>query len=216
VLARASTTRRRLILADDHAVILDGLQQLLQGTFDIVARVDSGEALLVAVDEHRPDVVVTDISMPGLNGLVATQKIRARHPDICVFILSMHPEAEYVVSALEAGAAGYVLKHAGGADLIAAIRRGLAGQTYVPPELADEVSRLMRTSKSRGTPQLSERQIDVLRLLALGKTAKEIASSLDISRKTVEYHKYRMQAILGANSTVDLVRRAIDRGFVDS
>lgn len=194
--------------------MLDGLQSLLEADFDVVARVESGEALLKAVADHEPDIVVTDFSMPGLNGLVATQKLRARHPDIPVLLLSMHAEPEYVVSALEAGATGYVLKHAGAAELITAIRRAMDGQTYIPPELADEVLKLTRSSGD-AAPRLSERQVDLMRLLAQGKTAKEMAAALGISRKTVEYHKYRLQDLLGAPTTADLIRLAIERGLVE-
>lgn len=206
--------RQTLILADDHSLILDGLGAILESDFEILARAKSGEELLDLVEKHRPDLVVTDVSMPEPNGIVATHRIRAMYPETRVVLLSMHPEPEYVVSALEAGASGYVLKHSGVPELRKAIQRVMAGETVIPPSIAEEVRGLMRGRQDHNVSPLSERQLDILRMLADGKTAKQIAAKLGISRKTVEYHKYRLLDLLGASTTAELIRIAIVRGIV--
>lgn len=213
--AKKAVGRVRLVLADDHRLFLEGLRRLLEPEFDVVECVESGPALIEATDRQRPEIVVTDYSMPGLNGILATQKIKTAHPDIRVILLTMHDEAEYAVSALEAGASGYVLKHADPDEFRAAIRQVAAGQTYVPPAMASGVLAAIRSHGDAGRPELSERHLDILRHLAEGKTAKEIAVALGVSRKTVEYHKYRLAELLGVTTTAELIRYAVERGIVD-
>jgi DNA-binding NarL/FixJ family response regulator len=210
--------RPRVILADDHRMVAEGLKALLTPAFDLVAVVEDGKALLREVAAQRPDVVVTDISMPGLSGLDALARIREEFPAVRVVILTMHQDVAYARRALALGASAYVLKHAASEELVLAIRAALAGRTFVTPELT---SALLQASGR--DPQHSEdpvaamtpRQREVLRLFADGRTAKEIGAELGISARTVETHKYELMRTLGLKTSAELVHFAIRHGIVE-
>ena len=210
--------KSRVLIADDHKIFAEGLKRLLSEDFDIVEIVADGRQLVAAAEKLRPDVIVVDISMPMLNGIDAVQQIKKVQPAIKAVFLTMHPDVAYAVRAFKEGASGYVLKNAVPDELITAIREGLKGKTYVTPMIA---GKLMRAYESGSQTQieivsaikLSSRQREVLQLLAEGHSVKEIAFILNISAKTVEYHKYRMMEDLDAKTTADLIRFAVKQGI---
>jgi DNA-binding NarL/FixJ family response regulator len=208
--------RTRVLLADDHAVVAQGLAALLEDTFDLAGVVHDGRALLAAVETLRPDVVVSDISMPLLNGLDAVRQIRMRHPHVKVIILTMHRETQLAVDAFRAGASGYVLKVSPGEELITAIEQVALGRSYVTTLLAkDLITLLLEAGKESpaGTP-LTPRQREVLQLVAEGRTMKEVASILNISPRTAETHKYEIMRVLGVDTTAGLIQYAIQMKLV--
>ena len=210
--------RLRVLLADDHRIVAEGLRRLLEPEFDLVGIVEDGLALLEAAGKLKPDVIVADISMPELNGLDALEELRTTNPDVRVVILTMHRRLAYARKALDAGALGYVLKHSAPEELVVAVRAAAAGRTFVTSELAGE---LMQDLKSNQTPaddpteQLTLRQREILRLLIDGHSAKAIANRLDISPRTVESHKYSMMESVGVSTTAELIRFAYKSGFAD-
>lgn len=205
------------MLADDHKIVLDGLRGLLAEHFDLVGAVTNGMELVEQAQKLRPDVIVADISMPLLNGIDAIGRIREGLPEARVVLLTMHPDVTYLSRALEAGAAGYVLKHSASDELITALRAALRGEVFISPELkhASVVERLDETRRVlKQTIDLTPRQRQVLQLLAEGKSAKEIGAILEISARTVETHKYKMMDDLGVKTTPELVRHAIKLGLI--
>jgi DNA-binding NarL/FixJ family response regulator len=203
--------RTRVLLADDHAVVAQGLSALLEDTFELAGVVHDGRALLAAVDELHPDVVVTDISMPLLNGLDALRQIHVRHPHVKVIILTMHRETQLAVDALRAGASGYVLKISPGEELITAIEQVALGRSYVTTLLAKDLIALLLEARGDcpGEIPLTPRQREVLQLVAEGRTMKEVASVLNISPRTAESHKYEIMHVLGLDTTAGLIQYAI-------
>jgi len=208
-------TRARVLLADDHRIVAEGLKSLLGGEFELVGVVEDGREMVSAVKTSRPDVIVADISMPNLNGLDALALLKREDPGVKVVFLTMHTEVAFARRALELGAAGFVLKHAAAAELVTAIRAALAGKTYVTPSLAGEVFRAVRDGAPPDpSAALTPRQREILQLLAEGLSAKEIAGRLGISARTVEFHKYRMMEALGLTNSAELVHFAIKHGIV--
>ena len=202
----------RILIADDHRIVAEGLRSLLEPEFELVGIVEDGRALITATEKLQPDVIIADISMPLLNGIEAVRQIKKTNRNVKVIFLTMHPDVTYAVSALEAGALGYVLKHSAPSELSAAVRNALKGKTYITPLLEGEIM----LSPSRGVQErreesshLTKRQREVLQLLAEGHLAKEIASILNISTRTVEYHKYQMMKDVGIKTVADLIRYAV-------
>jgi len=208
--------RPRILLADDHRIVAEGLRGLLEPEFELVGIVEDGRALLAAAEKLRPDVIVADISMPLLNGIDSVRQIKKTHEDIKVVFLTMHPDVTYAASAFEAGASGYVLKHSAPAELITAIRSALSGKTYVTPLLAGELMQFYKEKPDNRdeNTRLTPRQREVLQLLAEGRSAKEIATILNISPRTVEFHKYQIMDGLGLKTFADLLQYAIRHGIV--
>lgn len=207
----------RVLIADDHAIVLQGLQGLLRETFEVVDTAGDGMELLQKARKLQPDVIVTDVSMPLLNGIEAIRKARDDGISAKVVFLTMHPDAVYATRALAAGASGYVLKHAATEELVSAIRAALRGERYLSAQLASPSMQefLDGTSGTPGKPiELTERQQDVLKLLAEGKSAKEVGAILNISARTVETHKYKMMDALGVKTTAQLIQHAIKHGLV--
>ncbi len=205
----------RILIADDHQIVAEGLRSLLEPEFELVGIVADGREMLTAARDLRPDVVVLDISMPTLNGIEAAAQLREAGSAARVIFLTMHTEATYAVRALDAGAAGYILKHAATTELVAAIREAVQGRTYVTPLVAAGVLKEYRDRDGRTTAfeQLTSRQREVLQLVAEGRSAKEIARLLHISSRTAEFHKARLMEALGATSTAELVRHALQHGL---
>jgi DNA-binding NarL/FixJ family response regulator len=203
----------RLLLADDHEVFLEGLRKIVEPYFDVVGAVTDGQQLVEWADRLRPDVVVSDMAMPVLNGIDATRRIRKSHPEIKVVLLTMHLDATYAKAAFEAGASAYVTKHTAGAVVTGAIRESLAGRQYVSP-LVDKlaVQGLFRSARRSGA-DLSPRQRQALQLIAEGRHSKEIAALMGITARTVEFHKQTLLNKLGARNTSDLVRYAVKHGL---
>ena len=208
----------RILLADDHVVVLEGLRRILdRPEFEIVGAVKDGRALIDAAADLRPDVVIADVSMPSLNGVEAVRQIRKQGVKSKIIFLTMHPEAIYAVEAMNAGASGYVLKNEAGDELITAIREVLHGRTYVTPSLAEPVTHALqaRRKNAQGTAdRLTARQREVLQLLAEGRTPKEIAAVLNVSYRTVEFHKYRIMETLGLRTIPELAVYAVKTGLV--
>jgi DNA-binding NarL/FixJ family response regulator len=207
----------RVILADDHRIVVEGLRGLLQPEFDLVGTAENGLELIEAAERLRPEVIVTDISMPFLNGIDAVRKLRQAGSDAKVVFLTMHPDVVFATRALDAGASGYVLKHSAPDELITAIHEALRGGTFISSALRNPaLEELLDPSKrhAKATLDLTARQREVLQLLAEGKSAKEIAAILDISPRTVETHKYKIMDDLGAKTTAELVQHAIKHGLI--
>jgi DNA-binding NarL/FixJ family response regulator len=210
--------RSRVLLADDHRLVAEGLKSLLAPDFDLVGVVEDGRALVEAVRTLRPDVVVADIAMPRLNGIEALVQLRQSGEKVPVVFLTMHREVAYARRALDAGASGFVLKHSAPTELVTAIRAALEGKTYLTPQLAGEVLDAMKDGPQRAADpiaSLTPRQRQVLQLLAEGRSAKEIASSLAISARTVEFHKYQIMETLGLRTNAELTHFAIKHGLVE-
>ncbi len=208
--------RPRILLADDHRIVAEGLRSLLEPEFDLVGIVEDGRALLAATEKLLPDVIVADISMPLLNGIEAVRQIKKTNENIKVVFLTMHPDVTYAASAFEAGASGYVLKHSAPSELTTAIQSALQGRTYVTPLLAGELMQFYKERPEQSNAELGKltpRQREVLQLLAEGHSAKEIASIINISARTVEFHKYRIMDALGITNGAELVKYAIRHGI---
>lgn len=210
--------RPRVLLADDHRIVAEGLKSLLVADFDLAGVVEDGRALVAAARTLRPDVIVADISMPALNGIEALATLRKDGLDIPVVFLTMHRDVAYARHALETGAAGYVLKHSAATELLQALKAALDGGTFVSPALAGKVFEAMKDGPASAVDsiaRLTPRQREILQLLAEGLSAKEIAAKVDISPRTVEFHKYQMMEALGAKSSAELIRFAIRHGVAE-
>jgi DNA-binding NarL/FixJ family response regulator len=201
-----------VLLADDHAVVAEGLQALLKDSFELIGLVHDGRALVDAAEKLRPDVIVTDISMPSMNGLEAIRQIRSRRPDAKVIVLTMHRDTQLAAEAFRAGVSGYLLKVSPAEELINAIREVALGRSYVTTLLAKDLITLL--IEAGGAPRddgtaLTPRQREVLQLIAEGRTMKEVASILNISPRTAESHKYEMMQVLGVRTTAELIQYAM-------
>ena len=206
--------RHTVLLADDHAIVTDGLARILkEAHFDVVGAVRDGQQLLAAAARLRPDVIITDLSMPGLSGLDALARLRSAHVESKVIVLTMHHDADLATDAIRAGASGFLLKESAGDELVVAVRHALDGKVYITPTVTKEVMDRMSRAATAKEPQLTSRQRDVLRLIVKGERMKEIAAHLGLSIRTVEGHKYEMMEALGVTSTAELVRYAMERRF---
>ena len=208
----------RVILVDDHAILRDGLRSLLslQEDIEVVGEAGDGQQALVLADRLSPDVVVMDVAMPVMDGIEATRLLKATHPETHVLILSQHDNREYVTSLLQSGASGYVLKKAGGAEVVAAIRGVFHDGAFLSPGVAREViDRFIRRAPNEpGRPRLSDRQTQVLQLVAEGKSNQDIAELLFLSVKTVMAHRTNIMEKLDIHSRTGLVKYAIREGIV--
>jgi DNA-binding NarL/FixJ family response regulator len=209
-------TRPRILLADDHVLIAQALEHLLQAEFDVIGTVADGRALLKAAGDLKPDVVVVDIGMPLLNGLDAGEQLKALQPGVKIIFLTQNREPRFAVEAFRRKASGYLLKDSAASELTAAIREALKGRTYISPLIAkgmlDEAA--APGAAAAAVRELSSREREVLQLLAEGKSMKEVAALLDISPRTVEFHKYRIMELLGVKATAQLVQHAIRLGLI--
>jgi DNA-binding NarL/FixJ family response regulator len=206
--------RTTVLLADDHAILLDGLSRLLADRYELVGAVSDGHALVTAALEHRPDVIVADIGMPGLTGLEALRRLSAAGVESKVIFLTMHADPALAAEAFRAGASGYVVKTAAGDELITAIDEVRQGRGYLTPLITRELINALATPPvppSKVTP----RQAEVLRLLAKGMRMKEIAAALNLSIRTVETHKYEMMQALGVRSNAELIQFAVRNDLVE-
>lgn len=209
-------TRVRLVLAEDHRIVAEGLKQLLEPEFDVIAIVEDGRQLLNAVRDLNPDVIVADISMPNLNGVEALEELRKTHPDVRVVFLTMHQNPAYAKRALDAGAFGYVVKQSAVRELVRAVRSAAAGHLFISEAIAGELEKhRMDGTADDVSParRLTLRQREILRLLTDGLSAKEIARSLGISQRTVEHHKYSMMQLLDISTSAELIRFALQSGI---
>lgn len=209
--------RPKVLLADDHRMVAEGLKNLLASEFELVGIASDGRAMLEEAKRLRPDVIVADITMPEINGLDALVHLKKDSPHAKVVFLTMHEEPAYARRALEAGAHGYVLKHSAPAELIAAIRAALNDKTYVTPTLAGQIVQDIQKGiepEEESGKRLTPRQREILQLLAEGQSAKEAAGKLGISARTVEFHKYQMMDALALHNSAELIHWAIKNGIV--
>jgi DNA-binding NarL/FixJ family response regulator len=207
--------RTTVLVADDHAIVMEGLVSLLkEHDFDVVGAVGDGEKLIEAARRLKPDVIVTDLSMPGLTGLDVLVRLKAEHIESKVVVLTMHNDAERATQALKAGASAFLLKESAGEELVTAIHQALQGRVYLTAAVTRSVIERMADAGGRPAAHLTARQLEVLRLIVKGQRMKEIAATLQLSTRTVETHKYEMMQVLGLHSTAELVRYALERGLV--
>jgi DNA-binding NarL/FixJ family response regulator len=204
--------RPRVLIADDHTLVADLCKRLLETEFEVVGTVNNGRALVRAVAESKPDVILVDIAMPILNGLDASEQARQIAPLVKVIFLTMNPDVKLAAEAFRRGASGYLLKTCASSEMVIAVREVLHGNTYLSRTLRkDEIDCLRWTDSKRPQEdsQLTERQREVLQLLAEGKVMKEIAYILNMTTRTVAFHKYRIMETLGAKCNAELVRYAV-------
>jgi DNA-binding NarL/FixJ family response regulator len=209
--------RARLLLADDHTLLLEGIRLMLEPEFELVGSVEDGQALLAAAKTLKPDVILLDISMPVLNGIDAAHQLRKILPSAKLIFLTMHADADYVTEAFRAGAAGYLLKRSAASELLTAIREVLNGNHYVSPLVTrNALDMLMTSNKAEGkfSDRLTARQREVLQLVAEGRTRKETANALGISVKTVEFHKAAVMRALNLKTAADFTLYAIEHGMI--
>lgn len=205
----------RLLLADDHRIVVDGLRSILAPEFELVGIVEDGRALVEAATRLEPDIIVADISMPHLNGLEAVAQLKRLGCQAKVVFLTMHKDATYAAKALEMGASGFVLKHSASTELLAAIRAALLGKVYMTSEIAAGLQKTTSTrTASMSEPSLTPRQREVLQLFAEGHSARQVAAMLHISPRTAENHKARIMSQLNLDTTVDLVQYALRHGII--
>ena len=208
--------RRRVLLADDHTLLLEAFEKLLEPDYTVVGAVSDGRALLAAAAELKPDVIVLDIAMPLLNGLDAARQIRKTMPAIKLIFLTMNEDPNLASEAFRIGASGYLLKTSAASELPKAINEALCGRSYVTPHITQGMmeSFIRRPGDDRDAPQLTHRQREVLQLLAEGRSMKEAAKILKITPRTVAFHKYRMMDQLHLKTNADLIQFAIKEGMI--
>ncbi|MGA2600820.1 MAG: response regulator transcription factor [Bryobacteraceae bacterium] len=209
--------RHRIILADDHEIILDGLRRILEPEFEIVASARNGREMVAEIERLKPEAAVADISMPLLNGLDALRQCKSGHSRTRFVFLTASPDVGLATQAFRLGASGYVLKQAAAEELVVAIRETLAGRTYITPRIANEVLQNLMSHPADAANDgagLTGREREVLQLLAEGKIVKEIGAILNVSPRTVEFHKNNIVAKTGLRTTAELARYAARHGLV--
>ena len=208
--------RERVLVADDHGVVVAGVRAVLEPEFEIVGVVEDGRALVAAAAELHPDIIVTDISMPLLNGIEAIRQIKKADAAARAIVLTVHEDIAQIVEAFRAGASGYLLKKSATTELPTAVRAVLKGGAYVTPLIAGDVlDNLLMSPVGRKAPgEPTERQREVIQLVSEGHSVKEIAAVLGISERTVEFHKHKIGEELGLRSTAEITRYAVKHGIV--
>ncbi|MCB1022306.1 MAG: response regulator transcription factor [Acidobacteria bacterium] len=210
------TRRVRVLIADDHAMFADGIRRLLESEYEVVGSVADGRSLLEQTQTLHPEVVVADVSMPLLNGIEAARQLRAADKRLKIILLTMHDDVTFASRAFEAGVSGYLLKHCASDELLIAMKEVLAGRTYVTPRIAGDLLQVMQRHDGQAQEvHLTQREREILQLLAEGKTMKEVAAILDVSTRTVEFHKYNLMEKTGLHTTAELALYAAKHGIVD-
>jgi DNA-binding NarL/FixJ family response regulator len=206
----------RVILADDHKILLEAFRKLLETQYEVVATVSDGRALLTAAATLKPDVILLDIGMPLLNGLEAARQLKHKLPTVRLIFLTMQEDPELAVEAMRAGASGYLLKTSASSELLHAMQEALKGKTYVTPRISQGMEQsFIRDPRGRQKAKsLTPRQCEVVRLLAEGKSMKEIADVLHVTPRTVAFHKYKTMEELAVKSTAELIQFAIKNHIV--
>ena len=205
----------RVIVADDHTLLAEAFEKLLSPECDVVARVADGRALVNAVREHHPDVVVLDLAMPLLNGLEAARQIKQFDRAIKLVFVTMNEDPDLAAEAFRVGGSAYLLKRSAGSELLTAIREAMKHRSYVTPLVTEGMlGSLMHATTESPSRQLTSRQRDVLQLLAEGKSMKEVASILNVTARTVAFHKYRMMEQLKIRTNAELIQYAIRHHLV--
>lgn len=214
-------SKARVLLAEDHVLVSEGLTKLLEADFTLVGTVVDGHALVQAVKKHTPDIAIIDISLPLLNGLEAARQIKKCEPQTKLIFLTMHSEEHFIQEAFKVGGAGYILKQSATAELVFAIKEVYQGRTYVSPSIAKGIvnqalnpSSISKKKPQDETPTLTQRQVEILQLVAEGKSNKDVAVILNLAVKTVEFHKTRIMQILGLKTASELTKYAITTGII--
>ncbi|KTE92476.1 two-component system response regulator [Desulfitobacterium hafniense] len=208
----------KIFLVDDHTIFRQGIRLLLnlQSDFEVIGEADNGNQAVLMVQQLDPDVVLMDIAMKGMDGLTATKEILAMSPKTKVILLTQHENKEYILPALKIGAAGYVLKRAAADEVVNAIRATYQGRSFLDPEIADIVINAYRHGSDDSYENLTEREREILILLAKGHTNNEIAPILNISSKTVDYHRSNLMKKLSLHNKVELTKYALKKGLIQS
>jgi DNA-binding NarL/FixJ family response regulator len=208
----------RVILADDHTILVEAFRKLLESTCEVVATVADGHALLEVAPKLRPDVIVLDIAMPRLNGLDAGRQVKEAVPGVKLIFLTMNEDPDLAVEAIRMGASGYLLKKSAASELFKAIQAALRGKSYVTPQIARgmETSFIRDPEGNKHHPTLTPRQRQVVQLLAEGKSMKEAADVLNVATRTIAFHKYRIMEDLKLKTTADLIQFAVKNHIVVS
>jgi DNA-binding NarL/FixJ family response regulator len=205
----------RVLLADDHALLLGAFEKLLAGECDVVGQVSDGRSLVAAAEKLKPDLIVLDISMPQLNGLEAGRQIKQKQHDVKLVFVTMNEDADLAAEAFRVGASAYLLKRSAASELATAIREVMLGRSYVTPLVTEPlVGALLRAQERNSAHDLTPRQREVLQLLAEGQSMKEIGSVLKLAPRTVAFHKYRMMEQLKVKSTAELIQYAVKHHIV--
>ncbi len=209
-------SRARILLADDHVLLLDAFKSLLEPTFQVVGAVSNGRALMGAAEKLKPDVIVADINMPQLNGLDALEGLKKQNPAAKLIFLTVNEDLETASEAIRRGACGYILKNAATSELFKALQTVLAGRIYITPSVSTEPTGVFvaRAKSVTTTHALTLRQREVLQLLAEGRSMKEAADALKVTARTIAFHKYAMMEQLGLKTTAELIRHASELGLV--
>jgi len=206
------SNRSRILIADDHNLVAELCKRLLESEFDVVGMVGDGRALVRAAVKLKPDVIIVDVAMPILNGLDAGRQVKEMLPSVKLVYLTMNPDPEIVVEALARGASGYLLKTCAASEMVLAVREVLRGKTYLSRALSRDTIDVLRWQHKQlvdENERLTDRQREVLQLLAEGKVMKEVGGILNMTTRTVAYHKYRIMELLGARSNAELVKYAV-------
>ncbi len=206
------TQRPRVLLADDHTLVLEGLSKLLQNEVDLVGSASSGSEVVEKAATLQPDVVLMDITMPGMNGIEAAKQLKQRAPNTKIIALTMHNSPVYLRESMKAGMAGYVLKQSAASELGAALQAVMRNERYVTPLLSEQAAHGLAEGTDRA---LTSRQREVLHLIAQGCIAKEIAARLGISVRTAEFHRVSIMQKLALHTTAQLTRYALENGIID-
>jgi two-component system invasion response regulator UvrY len=206
-----------VLIADDHAIVRQGLRQILSETEDLVVagEADDGAEALQLARSQQWDVFLLDVAMPNRNGIDTLKQLKKEYPRLPVLMLSMHPEDQYAVRAIQAGAAGYLTKQSAPAELVAAIRKVAQGEKYISPTLAAKLAEVIAGGNRPGLEKLSDREHEVLRLIASGKTLTQVAEELNISVATVSTYRARLLEKLGLGNTAELIRYGLEQGLVE-
>ncbi|HUS05078.1 MAG TPA: response regulator transcription factor [Bryobacteraceae bacterium] len=213
---KSSLQRPRVLLADDHTLVAEGISRLLEDEFELIGIADNGRHVLETAKRLAPEVVILDISMPQMNGIEAARQLRTLLPETKIVFLTMHSDRVYVSEALRAGAMGYLLKKSAATELVHAIRTVLAGEVYLTPLLGGVAVATAREGANSQRPLLTQRQREVLQLIAEGHSAKSMAEVLRIAVKTAEFHRAAIMDKLGLRSTAELTRYAIEQKMINT
>jgi len=208
--------RPRVLLADDHKLLLEAFQRLLEPEFEVVGTVTDGRALLTMAPALQPDVIVVDISMPRLNGLEAGRRLKQLLPGVKLVFLTMNQEVALAAEAFHLGASAFVLKSSAASELRRAIQLALRGKTYLTPLLGEQKPEELIRRRRRDAFDLTARQREILQLLAEGYSMKQVASALNLTPRTVAYHKYRLMELLHLKTSAELIQYAIKQGLVSA
>jgi DNA-binding NarL/FixJ family response regulator len=208
--------RTRVLLGDDHTLVVEGLRRILESEFDVVGTAGEGTVLIRQASRLKPDVVLLDISMPGLSGIEVARRIKKENPEVKIIFLTMHSDLTYLREAFRLGASGYVVKRSAGRELISAIRAVVTGRNYVAPEIAATISDpQVRKALRRGrVPALTARQLEIVRSIASGLSNQEIATTLGITVRTVRFHRAEIARKLGISGTPALTKYALIHGII--